>query len=78
MSRRGEGGHRERYGPPMKMPTEKLRSVKVLVTGATGFVGGALALRLARDEGAVGDRSHKPVSVNSGRVPTAPPGFHIS
>ena len=36
----------------MRMPTEKLRGTNVLVTGATGFIGGALALRLAAEEGA--------------------------
>jgi nucleoside-diphosphate-sugar epimerase len=37
----------------MQMPTQKLRDVPVLVTGATGFVGGALARRLLGEEGAV-------------------------
>lgn len=36
----------------MQMPTQQLRGTRVLVTGATGFIGGALAERLARDEGA--------------------------
>ena len=31
---------------------ENLKDAPVLVTGATGFLGGALARRLARDEGA--------------------------
>lgn len=37
----------------MDMPTGKLRGTNVLVTGATGFIGGALAARLAGEEGAV-------------------------
>lgn len=40
-------------GAVVTWPTEQLRGVPVLVTGATGFVGSALARRLADEEGAV-------------------------
>ncbi len=52
--------------PAMKMPTEQLRSVPVLVTGATGFIGGALARRLATEEGAIVTGSGRSVGKAAG------------